>query len=513
MHRRARLLLATLLPCACDLADEPSGAGSDPKDDAVVEVEVGPEGGVVEAGAVRLDIPADALAEATTISVRVSDEAPAAEHLSPTWIFEPAGLTFAQPVYVEIALDSTETGTLMWSVPGDEGTFEPVGLAAAGLAGGYTTHFSQAHVEGGTCPAPSGEATTRCACRASDEIGDLLCPVELVDDVTCTDINGFMGSDGGGCSGYARRDETEFHCSCYSDTDGYLCPEPLDLGPMQNCPNPEGLSGFVGEPGAGCSGYTISYDPETMQSSNVGGSGTLVSCSEVVTATEVESVGGTLEGCYETSMALSCPYEDPDTGEPIFGLLPECQTRLDTLAMKGRTTACKLSVGQPSPVGTRAGQQIEAELEEGGALTQVVVPYGSKTHCETTTPLENRGDGKLDALYVDRTDETKLVLTIAEIKPLTPTGIPAGERDVYDCYRDVVADAASHCDDKPTVPDAYAGFCETIGANGAEVVVADPIGEFIPSMLGFGYVDPNGVEHPMDVVTCMPGVFAYVCLD
>lgn len=213
-------------------------------------------------------------------------------------------------------------------------------------------------------------------------------------------------------------------------------------------------------------------------------------------------------------MALACPYEDPDTGQPIFGLLPECQMRLDQLKMKGRTTACKLSVGEPSPVGTRAGQQIEAALEADGGdvYTQVVVPYGSKKHCETTTPLENRGDGKLDVLYVDRSNPAKLVVEIAEIKPLTPTGLPAGDHDVYDCYQGVVADAASHCKDMP-VPAAYAGFCETIGATGVEVVVADPIGAVIPSRLGFEYKDTMNAVHAMDIVTCMPGVYAYVCVD
>jgi hypothetical protein len=510
-RRRVCLLFTSFTFLACDLADEPTGPKPDPKDDTVVEVEVGPAGGVVEAGALRLDIPADALAEATDISVRISDAAPAADHLSPTWIFEPAGLEFAQPVYVEIALDSDATGTLMWSVPGTDDVYEPVGLAAAGLAGGYTTHFSNAYVDSGTCPAPGGEPTTRCACRANDEIGDLVCPTDLVDDVSCPDINGFMGSDGGGCSGYARRDEVELHCFCYSETDSYLCPEPLELGPMQSCPHPEGAGGFIGEPGASCSGYTVSYDPETMETMNVGSSGTLVDCSEVVIATEVESVGGTLEGCYATSEALSCPYEDPDTGEPIFGLLPECQTELDALKMKGRTTACALSVGDPGPVGTRAGEQIEALLAEGDALRQVTVPYGSKKYCETTTPIENRGNGKLDLVVVDRSDPNRLVVEIAEVKPLTPTGIPAGDRDVYDCYEQFVKDAASHCDDDP-IAAPYDKFCDDIDANGAEVVVAEPIGATFAS-LTFDFVDAKMKTHAMKVVTCMPGVFAYVCVE
>jgi len=127
-------------------------------------------------------------------------------------------------------------------------------------------------------------------------------------------------------------------------------------------------------------------------------------------------------------------------------------------------------------------------------------------------PLENRGDGRLDLACIDNSNPARLVLEIAEIKPLTPTGLPAGDHDVYDCYRDVVANAASHCKDDP-VPDAYAGFCATIGATGAEVVLANPVGAVIPNLPDFEYVDANMVLHTMDVVTCMPGVYAYVCTE
>jgi hypothetical protein len=189
------------------------------------------------------------------------------------------------------------------------------------------------------------------------------------------------------------------------------------------------------------------------------------------------------------------------------------------LKQKGRTTACDTAIGSPSTVGTRAGNQIEKRITDmnsidapTGYYSQVVVPYGSKKHCESTTPLENRGDGKLDLVaVVDRTPE-RVTIEIIEVKPLTPSGLPAGEHDIYDCYAGVVADAGSKCNDDP-VPAPYVQFCDTLDADGAEVVLADPEGGFLDPLMNFEYADESGTKHPMKVVTCMPGVFAYQCVN
>lgn len=510
-HRNL-LLPAALFAPACLITGDgddsgPVGDSGDPAPMEVVTIELGPDGGVLADEHLALHVPAGALAEPTTLSMAIV-EAPD-DAISPRWHFEPAGLAFAQPVWVEIQLDDTQAGTLLWSVEGDANVFASIGIAAGGVASGYTTHFSDAYVTPASCEAPP-PAITRCACRAGDEIGDLVCPVEPVDGV-CPDINGFMGQDGGGCSGYARRDETEFHCACYSDTDGYLCPEPLVLGPMQSCPTEGGLNGHVGEPGAGCSGYTIEYDAKTMESQNKGGSGTLVDCSEVVISSDDESVGGTLEGCYETSPALP-PCQTDANGNEYYGVTADCQARLNMKAMNGQTTACPASVGSAATVGSRAGNQLETILKsENGPdwYTQVTVPFGGKASCDTLDPLEARGDGAIDVLRVVSRSASETVIEIAEIKPLTTTGIPAGFHEVYECYQDVLASVGAHCDDE--VPDMFvAQFCSAIGATGTKVVVADPIGLEIGAR-SFQYEAADGSKHPMDVMTCFPGVIAYAC--
>jgi hypothetical protein len=504
------LALPLIFATACPLPSDEDGGGSDGGDDPsdTVTAQIGPDGGMLGDERITLAIPAGALPEATMLSMSIVD-APA-DAMSPRWHFEPAGLAFAQPVWVQITLDDAGAGALLWSLAEDDTAFESIGIAAGGVASGYTTHFSDAYVAPASCESPPA-AITKCGCRAGDEIGDLVCPVEPADGA-CPSINGFMGQDGGGCSGYALRDETEFHCACYSQTDGYLCPEAYILGPMQSCPTEDGLGGHIGEPGASCSGYTTATNPDTMETMNKSGSGTLVDCSEVVIATEYESIGGTLEGCYETSMALP-PCQKDANGNEYYGVTAECQMRLDTLAMAGQTTACPSAVGTAATVGSRAGNQLETIFKQQNPTdwyTQVTVPFGGKASCDTMAPPEVRGDGAVDVLRVVSRSATETVIEIAEIKPLTPTGIPAGFHEVYECYKDVLAAVGEQCDDEN--PDMFvAKFCSDIGATGTKVKVADPIGLEVGAQ-AFKYEAADGSKHPMDVMTCFPGVIAYACV-
>ncbi|MBC8067113.1 MAG: hypothetical protein IAG13_02170 [Deltaproteobacteria bacterium] len=513
-HTRACVLSTTLLMSACVVSDDADHQESDdgePGPAGPRTVEVGPEGGVLADGAIRLEIPPDALAEPTELSVTlVEDIADVTGALSPRWRFEPSGLQFARPVWVEVELPNNVPGTLLWSTADDEETFAAIGIAAGGVASGYTTHFSEAYVGAASCEAEPPPSATRCTCRAGDEIGDALCPTDpALAEGMCPDISGFMGTDGSGCAGYGPRDEIEFHCACYSETRGHLCPEPLVLGPMQQCPNAEGLGGHIGEEGGSCSGYDIDYNAQTMESVNVSASGTLVDCSPVVLSTEFESVGGQLEGCYETSVALP-PCSVDANGNEYYGVTAACKMRLDALATAKQTTACPAAVGTATTVGTRAGNQIESILAaQPDWYTQVKVPFGSKKSCDTMAPPEARGNGKVDLLRVVSRGGGVTTIEIAEVKPLTPTGIPAGFHEVYECYKDVLSAVGAGCTDDPV--DVEVGkFCEKIGALKTKVVVADPVGLQIPD-LSFDYKAADDSKHPMVVQTCFPGVFAYSC--
>ncbi|MBC8070503.1 MAG: hypothetical protein IAG13_19380 [Deltaproteobacteria bacterium] len=161
-------------------------------------------------------------------------------------------------------------------------------------------------------------------------------------------------------------------------------------------------------------------------------------------------------------------------------------------------------------MGTRAGNQIESILAaQPDWYTQVEVPFGSKKSCDTMAPPEARGNGKVDLLRVVSRVGGVTTIEIAEIKPLTPTGIPAGFHEVYECYKDVLSAVGAGCTDDPV--DVEVGeFCKKIGALGTKVVVADPVGLEVPDQ-AFLYLAEDQSKHPMDVLTCFPGVVAYSC--
>jgi hypothetical protein len=72
---------------------------------------IGPAGGVLRAGCATLTVPAGALAEATTLTVTMTD-LPAARGftaLSPGYRFEPASLEFATPASLSIGFEGTDS--------------------------------------------------------------------------------------------------------------------------------------------------------------------------------------------------------------------------------------------------------------------------------------------------------------------------------------------------------------------------------------------------------------------
>lgn len=173
-HRAGAAMLSILLLSAACTADHPAtdaggapgldaggtdggwtsgdaGAGSDggspPPSDAgapttqVVDV----TGGVIEHDGLRLEVPADALTEATTITITtVTGEDPAGfTLLSAVYRFEPAGLTFATPVTVTIPLITSGTEpAVFWSHASGVGYGQLATTVGSGTVSAPVDHFS-----------------------------------------------------------------------------------------------------------------------------------------------------------------------------------------------------------------------------------------------------------------------------------------------------------------------------------------------------------------------------------
>lgn len=540
--RRLALLLPLSFAC---LPTEPAGdsaggsdGGSEGADsttaDAPTEVRVmvGPEGGVVEGLGVQLDIPADALAEPVEIVVRTDADATIAgvDPVSPVYRFEPAGLRFDRLVAVRMDVESQAFGTLYWSVEGDDDSFEAVGVAVAGVAEGYTSHFSTAVVGNGACQDPHGAGESYCGCRAGDEVADLLCPTDpTANGGVCPAINGYAGSDGGGCSGYGPRSEMTYACYCLSSDGDYLCPDAHILGPMQQCPSEGGLHGYYVEEAMGsCSGTTVVFDPETGESSNESKSGMLVDCDPVYGDPEFESVGGTLEGCIEPKDGedgASCSVGDGDGPTPA-GISGTCRERVEAIAAS-RTTACPAPMGANefwhANIGTEIGNMIETTRWADGVtrLRQVKVPFGSKSECNDP-PDERTSPGFLDLVEIVRRDEAakEVVIRYAEIKPMSRGGLADGPVDLA-CYKSRIEEAGAKCPgitlDGPAALEEYVDFCGLFDAYGWTVRLDEQhllfrqpaLEEHVPHTFTTA---PGGMVQ-LTIMTCEPGLVTYACED
>mgnify|MGYP001489252552 CR=1 FL=1 len=530
MTRSGLLGLTALLACNLVLDD-----GEDASE--VARAVVGPDGGVLEGTGVQLQVPAGALSEDVELSVRRVDEdgANGVRAVSPVYRFEPEGVTFAEPARVTLQVDEPEFMTLYWSVEGDDTAFEAVGVGAAGEATGWTHHFSLAYAGAGACELPQPPASvTRCVCRASDEVGDLLCKADpsMNTDApgTCPDLDAYSGTDGAGCSGYGPRDETQYACACLSGDGDYLCPDAHVFQPMQQCPSEGGLQGFMSDsPSGSCSGTTVVQDPETGVLSNESKSGTLVDCGAVITETKYDNVSGSLEGCYETSEASdgTCPSDGPP--QPQVSM--DCQARIAALEKKRvdaglPRTACLEPPISPV-VGTEIGQHLELGLfaTDADHLTQVKIPWGSKSECDMDTS-ERTSPGFLDLLEVVSRDEASKTVTIrfAEIKPMTSSGLAKGREDL-DCYAARVADAGARC--KDTLDDGsslteYVDFCARLGAIGWTVALAEPTADhpegyklrWAPSAkFAHKFKAAPGDTRDVLAIVCEDGITTYECLE
>lgn len=107
---------------------------------------VGPEGGVVVVGPVRLAVPAGALEETVTLTVREVDRpgrVQGLEALGPRYEFLPAGLTFAQPVEVRFALAAARPDAAVYWADDLDGPYERLATTLdGGSAVAEVTHFS-----------------------------------------------------------------------------------------------------------------------------------------------------------------------------------------------------------------------------------------------------------------------------------------------------------------------------------------------------------------------------------
>lgn len=486
---------------------------------------VGTEGATLSAERLTLKIPPGALTVSTTITVQVEDLESVGndEVLGPVFTLGPAGLEFEDSIGVEIALPSSEPGTLLWSKQGDPNNFERIGYAFQGRAFGHARHFCRAFVARGACITPNSAGLSECQCRATDGRGDLLAarrPGSL--DGMCGEgwppepAGGpFSGAEGGPCSGYGVRTVERRVCFCSTapgrPDNQNLCPTPFDLRDNTPSCEPDGTRSFyylvaTEAEGGRCSGWYVDYDGQGRPM-NRRASGTRVDCANADYDDRVR-VDGALEGCVATGRALPMGTQLCPPGSNGRGLSHACA---ELLAASSTTQACP---GNARSYGSRVGRYIEEELFSAPPNTtrQVTVPRGSKRPCRATPSLPGNSSnaGFLDLVrVVSRTTES-IDIEIGEVKPLTQTGLADGVDDIDNCYPGPVMGAGLRCNMNPT--GAALSFCQKLGAVGKTVNLRNS-----RTGLGAGPVcapptTPGGMPQRIVIHECTPGVTAYRCV-
>ncbi len=139
---------------------------------------IGAAGGELRLGDLVMTVPAGAVATATPITIRIEADpgvsAPAGfRSFSPVYHFEPAGLTFATPVRLDLPFSGDgEVATIFWTQPGS-GAYTALPTVTADFhARAEITHFSQGFV--GTT---SGCTDGNCCRRAAGQL-DMLFVVD-----------------------------------------------------------------------------------------------------------------------------------------------------------------------------------------------------------------------------------------------------------------------------------------------------------------------------------------------
>ena len=120
---------------------------------------IGATGGTLANDDATLTVPANALAQDTELSITsTTSAAPTGyDRYSPIYDFGPEGLTFAEPVTIELAFTGdANKATLFWSVAGNRDAFEALeGTVSGGSITAQVTHFSLGFV--GAIDAPTSE--------------------------------------------------------------------------------------------------------------------------------------------------------------------------------------------------------------------------------------------------------------------------------------------------------------------------------------------------------------------
>lgn len=183
------LAILCLLPFAA------CSAGGDPVPDAgevagpSKSVTVGESGGVLEVEGLRLTLPAGAIAAGTELTVRVTDEVPAIEGvtpLTPVFEFGPDGTSFAQEVFLafDVQPATDEIPVLFWT--NADGVYEAQpGWLLDGKLHALATHFSKGLIGssktatlptyccgGGTCGTRGVCNTGRCFCLPAAKLAE-----------------------------------------------------------------------------------------------------------------------------------------------------------------------------------------------------------------------------------------------------------------------------------------------------------------------------------------------------
>jgi formylglycine-generating enzyme required for sulfatase activity len=124
----------------------PTGSGE------TAEQAIGPEGGVLELGGARLEVPAGALVEVSTLRLTSVARATTAGYnrYSPVYRFEPPGTRFALPATLSMAFDGDSTrATLFWSRETGGGYDRLGGRLSGQRIVGEVSHFSDGFVGDG----------------------------------------------------------------------------------------------------------------------------------------------------------------------------------------------------------------------------------------------------------------------------------------------------------------------------------------------------------------------------
>lgn len=108
------------------------------------------QGGTVETpgGEVTLTIPPNSVDSDTMITIAVSSDPPPAGAQGPVYEFGPAGLVFAHPVKIALAMpEGVTSGDVYWSKPGGQTGYDDIGGTVTGSKiEAEIVHFSSGYV-------------------------------------------------------------------------------------------------------------------------------------------------------------------------------------------------------------------------------------------------------------------------------------------------------------------------------------------------------------------------------